>query len=1705
MLKKLLIAFFVLMASATHAQLNNQWIDYGKTYYKFKLAKDTLCRIPQSAISAVGLAGVPANQFQLWRNGAEVRLYTSVNTDPLGPTDYIEFWGQMNDGKADNQLYLEPDFQLADKYSLETDTACYFLTVNPAGGNLRFTTTSNPSPGAGTPDAYYMRNMDFAYKNQINRGRAEIVGEYIYSASYDKAEGWASNTIAPGFDLTKEIFNLNVYTAGPANGLTVRVNAAGTANNQRNLKIKLFNTEITTGPYSSPIDMSLFSYKKANITNLPLTLLPSTSYLIFTVADAAIGTNTTNDRIVVSSLGLTFPATFNFNNERYFSFDLAPSASGNYLEIDNFNYGSTAPVLYDMTSGARYVADINSNPGKVRFVLPASTEPVRNFRLVNQESYQPITSFTQRNFLDLSNPNNQGNYVIISNPVLYNDGSGNNYVDQYRQYRNSVQGGSFNAKVYDIGELTDQFGFGIANHPGSIRDFIRYSKTLFSDPPQYVFLIGRAVDYNDQKDNEGNPQLNQLNLVPTFGWPASDGLLAALPGTFLPIVPMGRLGAISGGEVNNYLQKVIQYEHEQQTPSPYIVDKGWMKDFMHIVGGKDTDENNAFTHYMSDYAKIVRDTLYGGYVETFTKSSTGAVQQASSDRIVQLINGGLGFIGYFGHSSANTFEFNLSNPEIYNNAGKYPFFNVSGCDAGNFFIFDPLRLTGNLSISEKYVLANQRGSIGFLADTHFGIPQILDPYNTALYTAFAKTMYGNTIGNQMVQTIQSQGGADHNLNYYTRIHIEELTLHGDPAIKLNAFPKPDYVIEDQNVKITPSIITVADANFHIKVKLQNLGRAIGDSIWVTVKRKLPNDTIVFLYNKLIPGIHYSDSLETDVVITPTTDKGLNQLIITVDDGNRVDELYETNNTLTKDFYIFEDELRPTSPYNFSIVNQQNITFFANTADPLSGIRQYTMEIDTTELFNSPFKKIYNQSGAGGIVEFTPTNLTFTDSTVYYWRVAMTPTSPSATLIWNGFSFIYLPTSSTGFNQSHYYQHLKSTYSDITLDEDRKFHFKRLPRNLIFRTGIYPYYSAFGINVDLDIQQLEIYGCKYGSIQVYVFDSTTLQPWRNHNVDATHAQFGSWPVCQNTATMNDPTRAFFEFPYNDPIRRKAAIDFITDSIPAGKYVAITNLGYTGNTSFINEWQQDQATLGTGHSLYHTLKSIGFTQIDSFYHNLPFLYFYQKGMPGFAPTQVMGPDDTTHIDESFTLRTISTTGTIQSVNYGPARAWTSMHWRGFSVDPDPQTDSVTVEVWGVKVDGHADSLKTVAPARDTSLSFVNATTYPYLRLVMHNSDRNYITPYQLRYLRVNADLVPEGAVAPGILFSMKDSVVQGEPIDLKIAFKNISMTAFDSLLAVKLIIKDRNNVDHLITVPKRKALVAGDTLLLNYTIDTKQLPGNNTLSVDFNPDNDQPEQYHYNNILFKDFHVTEDKFNPLLDVTFDGIHILNQDIVSAKPHILIKLKDESRFLELKDTSSIKLQVRYPDQSLHTYYFGDTMRFTPANLATGQNTASIDFTPSFLSDDQSDDGMDYELIVTGKDAVGNKAGDLDYHISFKIINKPMISNLFNYPNPFTTSTAFVFTLTGTEVPNMRIQILTITGKVVKEISRAELGNVHIGTNITDYKWDGTDMFGQKLANGVYIYRVISSLHGKSLEKYQTMYGNGNNTNKLFNKGYGKMYLMR
>jgi hypothetical protein len=122
-----------------------------------------------------------------------------------------------------------------------------------------------------------------------------------------------------------------------------------------------------------------------------------------------------------------------------------------------------------------------------------------------------------------------------------------------------------------------------------------------------------------------------------------------------------------------------------------------------------------------------------------------------------------------------------------------------------------------------------------------------------------------------------------------------------------------------------------------------------------------------------------DSISIDVPIVATRDKGINKITITVDAPNDVDELYETNNSVTKEVVIYDNAASPVYPYDFSIVNRQGIKLVASTANPFAESMQYNFEMDTTELFNSPFKITRSVTSKGGILEFDP-GVAFTDST-----------------------------------------------------------------------------------------------------------------------------------------------------------------------------------------------------------------------------------------------------------------------------------------------------------------------------------------------------------------------------------------------------------------------------------------------------------------------------------------------------------------------------------------------------------------------------------------------------------------------------------------------------------------------------------------------------------------------------------------------------
>ncbi|WP_207515097.1 C25 family cysteine peptidase [Longitalea luteola] len=1687
----LLVAGF----AATAQQYNNEWINYSQTYYKIKVANEGLYRIPKSLLDANGLGNVPVESLELWRNGEKVPFYPSVSGGVLPSGGYLEFWGERNDGKPDKPLYRQPEYQHTTKYSLQTDTAIYFLSVNTNQSGFRYREITNNVAGNSLPvEQYFMDTAGYYFNSGWpNLGFASQVGVYVYSSSYDIGEVFGSGDIYPSGPRTASLTGLNVYAGGPAS--SIKFGASGNALNGRNIRVSVNGVVVkdTTMNYfndlvsTAPVNNSDISSGTASVT--------------FTNTSA-----NGNDRMQVSFFEFTYPRNFDFNGLSNFKFELPARSAGYFLQISNFNAGSAQPVLYDMKNGERYVGDVAG--GFIRFALPGAVTS-RHLVLVNQEpgNVTTVTSMTTRTFTDYNKAAFQGDYVIISNPLLYTGSSGNNPVNDYKVYRESAAGGSHKVIIADINELTDQFAFGIKKHPLSIRNFIRYARVHFTTKLKFVFLIGRGMNYVDYQAADRRPATypfaDRLNLVPTFGYPGSDNLLSAEDLT-IPVAatPIGRLSVVSGTEIEDYLEKIKEYDLAQKNAPNTIDGRAWMKNVVHVTGSSDPYLGVVLCNYMDIYRHIIKDTSFGANVTTFCKTSTNPTEIISADRLSQKFAEGISILTYFGHSSSTTLEFNIDNPQNYNNQGKYPIFLVNGCKAGDFFTYYPQRLTANETLSEKFTLAKQRGSIGFVASTHFGIVNYLNIYLTEFYSTITVKDYGLTLGETLRDAIQHMIQATGTYDFYSRLHAEQMTLHGDPALLINAQPRPDYALEDQSIKLTPTFISLAENNFNLKIKLVNLGKAYADSVRLEIKRQFPDGSTGILYNQKIPGIRYADSLELTVPIISNRDKGLHRIIATIDADNAVDEITETNNTITKEFYIIEEEARPVYPYNFAIINNASQKLYASTANALSALNTYVMEIDTTQQFNSSMKMSKTVTSVGGVLEFDP-GISYQDSMVYYWRVAQIPKDNSP-YHWNNASFRYVNAAVDGFGQSHFYQHLRSATEHISLTDSLKWAFGKTKHFAYLMNGVYPTTTdqgtAYGAVLDDTLTMGP--GCAVNELIINVVDPVTFKPWVNQYVGSA-GLYGS-----HTCGSNQTQRKYnFMFYHYNAATRKQAMDFL-DLIPNGHYVMIRNnasperpgSGDPANV-YVDAWKADSLLYGPGKSLYHQLFYAGFYELDSFYVPRSFNFIYKKGDTTF-PTRYInskGPNDhITLLSECFTPDTV---GIITSPKFGPARKWFEVKWSGASVE-SPSNDDPVVDVVGVdknKQETILYQLNKSTPVQDVST--VDPVQYPYMFLRMRNIDSVTLTPYQLKDWRIHYEPQPEGAIAPNMYLVMRDTFDLGDTVRFGVAFKNISKQSFDSI-AVRATVLGQNNVTHVVYLGKQKPIITGDTVTVNFKMGTVDYSGSNMLFVDFNYDNHQPEYEHFNNFLYHPFYVRPDRVRPLLDVTFDGVHILNKDIVSAKPHIQIKLKDESKFMLLTDTTLGSVQIRYPDNTLRTYHYdSDTLRFTPATSGS-DNTATIDFTPQFTSQ-INPEGDDYELIVRGKDKSGNKAGDIEYRVAFKVIAKPMISNMLNYPNPFSTSTAFVFTITGSELPqNIRIQILTVTGKIVREITMNELGPLHIGRNITEFKWDGTDQYGQKLGNGVYLYRVITSMDGKSMDKYKAA---GDNTDKFFNNGYGKMYLMR
>ncbi|MFM9986368.1 MAG: C25 family cysteine peptidase [Flavobacteriales bacterium] len=1658
-------------ASPLAAQYGNEWINYNQPYWKIPVSQDGVYRVSYESLlnSGFPVGSVDPHFIQLYGRGKQLYIHVEGEDDGvINPGDFIEFFGEKNDAWLDSMVYDSPQHVPNPEYSLFNDTIHYFLTIGNSEGLRTFNSGLSDFENYSARD-YCLITSKAEFHNEYLIGRQDFNG--ISLPSYNEAEGWFDFKFGMGGVHEKNIPTDHAYTGPGAPSATVRTISAGAS-----LALGSPNHHLQIGwgsPFQLMVDSMYYGYRLNDISfNLDNAQLGSTTKITHkSINDLGVA----SDYNAVSYIEIKYARDFDFSNSEFTVFELDNPFNelNSLIEIDGFDNGS--PRLFLLKNGNATEVLLTNSDGLWKGIVPMNSA-ISELMLIESASIQSVSSIEPVSpsgfFTDYTAQEQENTIIFITHPLLWNA------TQNYAAYREAPDVHTLQVNVED---LYLQYAAGIEKNPLAIKRFCDHLLDTWPNDPTHLFLVGKSIheaNFSSTVGARNDPEKYMRNLVPTWGYPGSDIMMTAgLNGTlFEPAIPTGRLSAQTPSEVLEYLNKVI--EHESQEPAM------WQKNILHFGGGSAEFEQNTFRTYLNFYKTTAQDTCFGGKVYSFFKNSTDPIQLTVSDSIQLLINQGVSLMTFFGHASATGFDQNIDSPESYNNQGKYPLLIGNSCYTGNIHLSDAS------STSENFVLVPNRGVIGFLAKSDLGIPSYLNFYTDNFYKELFVNSYGSSIGKCMQEAIRNfQISGD----YYRENVAHNFALHGDPAIKIYTYEKPDYSISASDIFFNPSEVMATNETFEVKIVIENLGKATNDDVGVELVRHYPNgaDSV---YSITLDRIIYRDTISFALPTDVLTAMGQNTFDVFVDFPlNAVDEMDNTGNNvvLGKSLVITSGDLIPVYPYQFAVTDNSQPTLHASIGFPFEPEKTYRIQADTTDTFDSPWMQQTTITQEGGVVDWQ-LPVALSDSMVVFWRTSADSLSPEEGFRWHESSFQFIE-NKTGWGQDHFFQFKDDGKVNLDYNRNsREWEFNPLEGNLkceVYGSANTTFESLGTLyQIGLNVMDYGGFGFSPSALMVAVIDSTTFMPWEsNYNGSNPEHDYGNTLASANSRGR---TERYFIFQQNDPLQLQGFADMVSNEIPDGNYLLI----YTWQFMEKGQWPSEVET---------AFDLLDADQILNAPDSLPFIFFMKMGHPE-TKQEIVGALPDEYLVMNAPLIGAEGQGIVTGPIIGPGLNWDLAEWEIGSLD-NAEGDTTRIRLHGMNWLGNDFILSDWAqnPSQISDLDFlINEEQYPFLRFEARVRDIAFNTPPQIDRWHLFYEQAPECAVNPAAGFYLnKDTLQEGEELLIAIAIENISPYDMDSLM-VKYSLTDTKNVVHKIAYPLQAPLASGGILIDTLHVDTRFYTGLNYLKMEVNPFDSitqqphQPEQYHFNNLAQFAFFVEADNINPVLDVTFDGRHILNGDLVSTEPHIVICLDDESPFFLLNeeaDTSHFKVFLSTPSAPDVPVYFGSgIMQWTPA--ANSSNKSRIDFLPQLTEDGK------YKLRVQASDKTGNVSGDYDYQIEFEVFSKPSITEVLNYPNPFSTRTQFVFTLTGTEVPEeFKIQIMNISGDIVREITQAELGPVFIGRNLTDYWWDGRDEFGDLLANGVYLYRVEARLHGQSMDLSET------SASRFFNRGFGKMYILR
>jgi len=844
--------------------------------------------------------------------------------------------------------------------------------------------------------------------------------------------------------------------------------------------------------------------------------------------------------------------------------------------------------------------------------------------------------------------------------------------------------------------------------------------------------------------------------------------------------------------------------------------------------------------------------------------------------------------------------------------------------------------------------------------------------------------------------------------------VDQLVLLGDPATRMPLARTPELLVLPTEITTEPEILT-EQQNTRIRAIVRNVGVCMPDSMDVTLSITKNGNEVFESTTRVGP---FSVLLPMEWEYDFTGIDGEVNIIVTVDSGDELEEQDETNNIATISKHVQPRGIAALFPLDFAVLPSGEMVDFivANPSFiPEEGDPRVELQISSHPDFSTIL--LEERQAAGAVFTKFALQASSPPDAVLFWRARMIGGMDDS---WSSPRSFRVSPSTTG--DDYWHQEGKEQLrllesSGLHMDDVGVIRLGTRELNLEIASGGFsgPFRQAILRVGDEDVSPNE-----------RGFNCAVVEPTYG-DVVAT-ANFDTYKSSEIALEMLDFVRAVAD----DHILMLAVLD------DANGYPPVSPNG----SNILPELKAELYRFGAW-----LIDSVGFR--DSY---------------GFIGSKV-APDRAKEMH--FVLGTVlfrdtvivrSREGYFATPRFAPTNMLRSLRWDGVAVGDGAE---LGLRVIGYSPTGseivHADIVN--APPNTTiDLGNLVTETAPFIRI--EGTLRSPVIEKEVGVGALQAEYTsryPEFGVTSRVVRSVSDSVLEGESMVVDVEIHNAGRVAGNVSHAV---IRSSTG-DRVVGAPSAM-IEPGASWAHRFSFSTAGMRGLQSYDVVVDTSSEFVEYYRANNVYARSFIVGRDGRPPTLDVLFDGVPIVKNDYVSSRPEILVVLRDLSP-LPVTDTSAVQMFLN----GHRVWLMSDpAVEYT---TGAGEEKVRVLYTPELR------DGM-HVLAVSGKDASGNAADSIPYQVRFYVSSEARIDQILPYPSPTTGPMEFTFRCTGSEAPgSARITIYTVAGRPIRRIDVDEM-DLRVGFN--RIYWDGRDEDGDRIANGVYFYKLSVRQQGRSNE---------------------------